>query len=90
MTTTIRLYSRVSTRAQADDGESLEAQQRALRAYVELHGLLGPDVGDLGLMTQALRDEQASCIVDYVDRAVTGSKPLAERPEGARLLAELR
>lgn len=74
-TPTIHLYSRVSTQAQADDGHSLETQARTLRAYVELH---------------QLANDGCMPVADYVDRAVSGSKPLGERPEGQRLLTAVR
>ena len=63
-------YARVSTDRQADEGVSLDAQERALKGYAMQHGM------DLGTV--------------FVERGVSGSKPLAERPEGAALLAALR
>lgn len=72
---TIHLYSRVSTLAQADDGHSLDAQARALRAYVDLH---------------RLSDAPQAAVVDYVDRAVSGAMPLGDRPAGERLLAAVQ
>jgi DNA invertase Pin-like site-specific DNA recombinase len=63
-------YCRVSTRMQADDGESLDVQQRTLAGYAQMHGMVLAHV--------------------FVERGVSGSKPLAERPEGGRLLAALR
>jgi DNA invertase Pin-like site-specific DNA recombinase len=60
-------YARVSTFAQASDGESLDVQQRTIAGYAQMHGF------SLDQM--------------FVERGVSGSRPLAERPEGARLLA---
>src|SRR6201994_3017615 len=62
-------YARVSTLAQADEGESLDVQQRTIAGYAQMHGL-----------------EVASV---FVERGVSGSKPLADRPQGAALLAAL-
>jgi putative DNA-invertase from lambdoid prophage Rac len=62
-------YARVSTLAQADHGQSLEVQDRNLRAF------------------SVLQDLEISEI--YVDRAVSGSRPLGERPAGAALLRAL-
>jgi len=57
-------YARVSTTRQADEGESLDVQQRAIAGYAMMHGL----------------------IVDrtFVERGVSGSKPLCDRPEARR------
>ena len=63
-------YIRVSTTRQADEGESLGAQERTLQGYAMMHGL------DLDHV--------------FIERGISGSKPLVERPEGARLLAQLR
>jgi putative DNA-invertase from lambdoid prophage Rac len=63
-------YARVSTNQQADEGESLEVQQRVITGYAM----------QLGLTVEHM----------YVERGVTGSKPLAERPQGAALLAALK
>ena len=63
-------YARVSTAKQADEGQSLEAQQRVLAGYAMLHGLEVARV--------------------FVERGVSASKPLADRPEGAALLAILK
>jgi DNA invertase Pin-like site-specific DNA recombinase len=63
-------YCRVSTVAQADEGESLDVQQRQLGGYATMNGLSLDKV--------------------FVERGVSGSKPLAERPEGSRLLAVLQ
>lgn len=62
-------YCRVSTDRQADEGESLGAQQRTIEGYAMMHGLVIDGI--------------------YVERGVSGSKPLADRPEGGRLLAVL-
>jgi DNA invertase Pin-like site-specific DNA recombinase len=63
-------YARVSTARQAEEGESLGAQERTLAGYAMMHGL----------------------VIDrmFVERGVSGSKPLCERPEGATLLAALQ
>lgn len=60
-------YTRVSTQTQADEGESLGAQQRRVEGYAQMIDL----------------------VVDhhFVERGVSGSVPLASRPEGAELLA---
>src|SRR6202034_331735 len=63
-------YARVSTVQQADEGESLDAQQRQLAGYAQMHGLAIDKV--------------------FVERGVSGSKPLGDRPQGSALLAVLR
>lgn len=63
-------YSRVSTARAAEEGESLGAQERALRGYAMMHGLVLDHV--------------------YVERGVSGSVPLSQRPEGAKLMAALK
>jgi putative DNA-invertase from lambdoid prophage Rac len=63
-------YTRVSTLRQADEGESLEVQQRTLSGYALMHGM---PVDRL-----------------FVERAVSGSVPLGDRPEGAALLGIVR
>ena len=63
-------YSRVSTAAQADEGESLDVQGRQIDGYAMQHDL---------------RVE-----AHFVERGVSGSLPLAERPQGERLLACLK
>lgn len=63
-------YVRVSTVRQAEDGESLDVQQRTIAGYALMHGLAVDKV--------------------FIERGVSGSKPLAERPEGAALLQLLR
>ncbi len=55
-------YARVSTTAQADNGESLGAQQRTLEGYAMMHDLKLDQV--------------------FVERGVSGSKPLQVRREG--------
>ena len=60
-------YSRVSTSRQADEGESLDVQQRTMAGYALMHGMTLDRV--------------------YVERGVSGSTPLSDRPEGAALLA---
>ena len=63
-------YCRVSTDRQADEGESLGAQQRTVEGYAMMHGMM----------------------IDrhFIERGISGSKPLAERPEGVKLLAVLK
>src|SRR4249919_2899634 len=63
-------YTRVSTTAQAEEGESLGAQQRRVGGYAMQHDLT----------------------VDrhFVERGISGSVPLDERPEGKALLAILK
>jgi len=63
-------YARVSTPRQADEGESLEVQQRAIKGYAMMNGLLISRI--------------------FVERGISGSKPLADRPEGAALLSVLK
>ena len=63
-------YARVSTTAQADNGESLGAQQRTLEGYAMMLGLKLYKV--------------------FVERGVSGSKPLQDRREGKLLLASYR
>ena len=59
-------YTRVSTGRQADDGESLGAQQRRVDGYAQMNDMR----------------------VDrhFVERGISGSIPLAERPQGSALL----
>jgi putative DNA-invertase from lambdoid prophage Rac len=63
-------YARVSTTRQADEGESLDVQQRTISGYAMMHGMT------LGRV--------------FVERGVSGSKPLSERPQSAILLAALK
>jgi putative DNA-invertase from lambdoid prophage Rac len=63
-------YARVSTVMQADEGESLDVQQRTIAGYAQMHGMAVEKV--------------------YVERGVSGSKPLGDRPQGAALLAALK
>jgi len=63
-------YARVSTAQQADEGESLDVQQRVIAGYAHMHGMVIDKV--------------------FVERGVSGSKPLAERPQGAALLEQLQ
>lgn len=63
-------YTRVSTGRQAEEGESLGAQQRTIEGYAMMHGLTIDHV--------------------FVERGVSGSKKLTDRPEGAKLLAGLK
>ncbi len=59
-------YTRVSTGRQAEEGESLGAQQRRVEGYAAMNDMT----------------------VDrhFVERGVSGSVPLSERPEGGALL----
>src|SRR5215213_4842972 len=63
-------YCRVSTAAQASEGESLEVQRRQLEGWAHMQG------------------QPLDAV--FVERGVSGSVPLADRPEGARLWAGLR
>ena len=63
-------YCRVSTAAQASEGESLDVQRRVLEGWSHMQGLRLDAV--------------------FVERGVSGSMPLVQRPEGARLWAGLR
>src|SRR5215469_7729294 len=63
-------YCRVSTIAQADEGESLDVQRRQLNGYATMNGLSLDHV--------------------FIERGVSGSRPLADRPEGGKLLAVLQ
>lgn len=63
-------YTRVSTGRQAEEGESLGAQERRIAGYAMMHGM------DMTGM--------------YVERGVSGSTPLGERPEGRKLLDVLQ
>jgi putative DNA-invertase from lambdoid prophage Rac len=60
-------YTRVSTQAQADEGESLGAQQRRVDGYAQMI--------DLAVNRH------------FVERGVSGSVPLSQRPHGGALLA---
>ncbi len=63
-------YTRVSTGRQAEEGESLGAQQRTIESYAMMHGMTIDHV--------------------FVERGVSGSKKLTDRPEGAKLLSVLK
>ena len=63
-------YTRVSTSRQADEGESLDVQQRTIAGYTLM----------LGLTVDRM----------FIERGVSGSVPLSDRPEGASLLAILK
>jgi hypothetical protein len=63
-------YARVSTSRQAEEGESLDVQQRTLAGYAFMHGLTVDRM--------------------FVERGVSGSVPLADRPLGTALLAALK
>jgi DNA invertase Pin-like site-specific DNA recombinase len=63
-------YCRVSTAAQASDGQSLDVQRRHLEGWAHMQGQPLDGV--------------------FVERGISGSVPLTERPEGSRLWAQLR
>jgi putative DNA-invertase from lambdoid prophage Rac len=63
-------YCRVSTLAQANEGESLDVQRRQLEGWAHMQGQTLDDV--------------------FVERGVSGSIPLSDRPEGGKLWARLR
>ncbi len=63
-------YSRVSTSRQAEEGESLDVQQRTVAGYALM----------LGLTVDRM----------FIERGVSGSVPLSERPEGTALLTVLK
>jgi DNA invertase Pin-like site-specific DNA recombinase len=63
-------YARVSTTRQAEEGESLDVQERTIAGYAMMKGL--------------------TLDRTFVERGVSGSKPLTERLEGAALLAALK
>jgi DNA invertase Pin-like site-specific DNA recombinase len=61
---TVFAYTRVSTDRQANEGESLDVQERTVAGYAMMHGLTIDRI--------------------FRERGVSGSKPLADRPEGDR------
>jgi DNA invertase Pin-like site-specific DNA recombinase len=63
-------YTRVSSSRQAEEGESLDVQQRTIAGYALM----------LGLTVDRM----------FIERGVSGSVPLSDRPEGAALLALLK
>ncbi len=63
-------YCRVSTLAQADEGESLDVQRRQLEGWATMQGVVIDKV--------------------FVERGVSGSVAVSERPEGGAMLALLR
>lgn len=63
-------YCRVSTTAQANDGESLDVQRRKLEGWAMMEGCA---------LSQT-----------FIERGVSGSKPLAKRKEGKALLRVLK
>ena len=63
-------YVRVSTGRQAEEGESLAAQQRAIEGYAMIQGTPMNRV--------------------FVERAVSGAKPLSDRPEGSMMLGVIQ
>lgn len=67
---TVYSYTRVSTGRQAEEGESLGAQQRRVEGYAQMHDMQVAE--------------------HFVERGVSGSVPLNDRPEGARLMSVLR
>src|ERR1700692_4713858 len=56
-------YARVSTSRQAEEGESLDVQQRTVAGYALM----------IGLTVDRM----------FIERGVSGSVPLADRPQGA-------
>ena len=60
-------YTRVSTGRQAEEGESLGAQQRKIEGYA----MMG------GMTVDAM----------FIERAVSGSTRISDRPEGGKLMA---
>lgn len=62
-------YCRVSTDRQAEEGESLGAQERTIRGYALMHDMAVEKI--------------------FIERGVSGSKPLIERPEGKQLIDAL-
>ena len=63
-------YARVSTTRQANEGESLDVQQRTITGYALMQGMTLDSI--------------------LVERGVSGSMPLDQRPEGSLLLAALK
>jgi putative DNA-invertase from lambdoid prophage Rac len=63
-------YVRVSTERQAEDGASLDVQQRQVAGYAQMVDLTIDHT--------------------FVERGILGSRPLADRPEGAKLLARVQ
>jgi len=63
-------YCRVSTQAQADEGQSLDVQRRQLEGWAHMHGQQLAEV--------------------FIERGISGSIPVTERPEGASLWGRLR
>lgn len=61
-------YCRVSTGRQAEQGESLDVQQRRIQGWCDMQGWKLSGV--------------------MVERGVSGSVPLSDRPEGRKLLAQ--
>lgn len=62
-------YIRVSTKIQAEDGLSIDAQERQLRGYAMMNGL---EIDKL-----------------FVEKAVSGWKPINSRPQGKLLTVSL-
>jgi putative DNA-invertase from lambdoid prophage Rac len=63
-------YARVSTIRQADEGESLSMQERAIAGYAMMQGW--------------------TIATTFVERGISGSKPITERPQGKALLDALK
>jgi putative DNA-invertase from lambdoid prophage Rac len=63
-------YVRVSTTRQAEEGESLDVQERQIAGYALMNGLMVDRM--------------------FTERGVSGSAPLASRPQGAVLLDVLK
>jgi putative DNA-invertase from lambdoid prophage Rac len=59
-----------STMRQADEGESLDVQERQISGYALMQGLTVDQM--------------------FVERGISGSTPLADRPQGKALLAALK
>ena len=74
-------YCRVSTEDQADEGVSLRQQENAIRVYGEGRGL------SLGWGGSGDTENDPALLIE---RGVSGSVPLEDRPEGAKLAKLVR
>ena len=74
-------YCRVSTQEQADGGVSLRQQENAIRLYGESRGLTFHWGGSGGAINEPAL---------LIERGVSGSVPLEDRPEGAKLAKLVR
>jgi Resolvase, N terminal domain len=54
----------------ADEGQSLDVQERTIAGYALMHGMTIDQT--------------------FVERGVSGSKPLSDRPQGTALLAAIK